>query len=297
MPVYDINGNVSTVYDIDGNELDYAYDGDGNVIYTKSSPVPPVDPKYDFDRYTVTDLFNYGLSNSQAFAVYDGKIAQVKQSNAIHIIDIQTGTKIKEVAMATGHGNSCQFSDEFYEEDDEFPLFYVRNDGVWMYRINGTSSELIKKYAFSSSIIGTYVAGFGVDSNNKRFYTLSYSEGDYSTKTGLLRICVWDMDDETDNGNGTYSFGLLDTKDLTWFDKYQAIQGCCYHDGYLFVATGQANPQKVAIIDVSNLTIEHTLSFSSGGEIEGCAWVGNDYMIVGQNPNSITYKKVEFATV
>ena len=293
MAVYDANGNaLSAVYDASGAELNYAYDENGNVIYSKSEPSPP---SYDYDDYSVSSLFTYGISNAQAFAVYNGVIAQVKQTDAIHLVDISTHTKIREVAMDTGHGNSCQFSNEFYDENDEFPLFYVRNDGIWVYRITGTSSTLVKKYAFSTDDIGTYVAGFGIDSENSRLYTASYTEGDYLTKTGLLRICAWDMDDETDNGDGTYSLALITSNDLTWFNNYEAVQGCCYRDGYFFIACGYGTGQQyVVLVNTSTLLIDHVISLT-GAEIEGCAWVGDDYMIVSQNPNSITYKKVEFA--
>lgn len=297
MAIYDGNGNqLPAVYDGGGVELEYAYDGLGNVIYSKEAPVPPSPPKYDYDDYSISDLFTYGVGSAQAFAVYNGVIAQVKQTNALHIVDISTQSKIKEVAMDTGHGNSCQFSEEFYNLNDEFPLFYVRNDGIWVYRITGTASSLIKKYAFSTDVIGTYVAGFGVDSANKRLYTVSYTEGTYTSKTGLCRFCAFDMDDVTESGDSTYSMKLLYSYDSVWFDRFEAIQGACYHDGYLFVATGMTGSQQyIVLFDVTTGTISHVITIGNTVETEGCAWVDNDYMIISQNPNSITYKKVEFA--
>ena len=291
--VYDVNGDVvGSLYDVGGDEINTAYDVGGDVVYNGSAP------QRDYDNYTISSMFSLTGNKMQSFAVYGGKIAQVRETYALYIIDIATQTKTKEVTMDMGHGNSCQFSDEFYDQEDEFPLFYVRNSGVWSYRITGTTSTLIKKYAFSSNIIGTYVAGFGIDCENRKFYTASYTTGDYETKTGEMRICVWDMDDLTDNGDDTYSMALLDTNDFSWFDNYEAIQGCCFHDGYFFISTGlPGTSQYVVLVSPSTLTIDHVVSLATTTETEGCAWVNDDYMIVGQNPSAIVYSKVEFATV
>lgn len=292
MSVYNMSGDrLLDLYGCDGSTIESAYDVNGELVFSGSE----AQPGYDYDRYNIADMFTYSQSNMQSFAVYGGIIAQVKQTDAIHILDIDTHEKLREVAMDTGHGNSCAFSDEFYEEGDEFPLFYVRNAGVWVYRITGTTSELIKKYAFSADIIGTYVAGFGIDNANRRFYTASYTKGDYVSKDGLLRICEWDMDDVTDNGDGVYSMALLASNDLTWFDNYEAVQGCCYHDGYFFIACGYGSGQQyVVLVDTATITIAHQVSLT-GEEIEGCGWYNNEYLIAGLGYNTIAYKAVTFA--
>ena len=291
MSVYNKNGiALNAVYDKSGAELQSAYNKSGEVIFTAS------EPQYDYDDYSITNLFSLSGSNYQGFAVYDGKIAQARENYALYIVDIATGTKIKEVSMDMGHGNSCQFSDEFYSESDEFPLFYIRNDGVWVYRITGTASTLVKKYSFSSDVIGTYVASFGIDTEHRKFYTASYTEGTYESKTGRMRICVFDMDDVTDLGDNVYSMALLDSNDFDWFTKYDAIQGSCFHDGYFFISCGLPNTQQyVVLVDKDTLTIAHEVTTGNTTETEGCAWVGNDYMIIGQNPSNIAYKKVTFA--
>lgn len=291
MSVYKINGEeLSTIYGISGDSLEQGYDISGSVVFRKSAP------ERDYSNYTVSPMFTYSGNKMQGFAIYDGKIAQAREGYALYIIDIETQTKLKEVSMDFGHGNSCQFSNEFYAEDDEFPLFYIRNDGVWVYCITGTSSTLIRKYSFPAEIIGTYVAGFGVDSDNMRMYTASYTQGDYITKTGQMRICAWDMSDVAEVDSNTYTMTLIDSNDFEWFTNYDAVQGCCYHDGYFFIGCGYttASRQDIVLVDVSTLEIAHVVELN-GSEVEGCSWVNDDYMVVGQNPTNITYRKVEFA--
>lgn len=294
MAIYDKNGNaLNYVYSKSGNPLSVAYNKSGSVIYDSSEPSAK---EWDYTDYTISTLFQYAISSSQSFAIYNGKIAQIRENDGLHIIDISNGTLLKKVSMDMGHGNSCQFSDEFYNQDDEFPLFYERNDGIWVYRITGTTSTLIRKYSFPSSEVYTYVSGFCIDSENRKLYTASYTEGDYVSKTGLMCICEYDMDDVTDNGDGTHSMAILRQNTFIWFDRFQAVQGCCYKDGYFFICTGYTGntTQNVVLVDVSTLTIAYTVSLGAGAETEGCAWT-DDYLVVGQRVNTYSYKKIEFA--
>lgn len=291
MGVYSKTGNaINSVYSKGGILLNIAYAISGAVVYRRGT--------IDYSDYEESTLFRYAQSNMQGFAYFNGKIAQVKEGSALQIIDISTGEKLKDVTMDMGHGNSCQFSTEYYADDDEFPLFYVRNEGVWVYRITDTTSTLIKKYSFSPDIIGTYVAGFGIDDANRRFYTASYTEGTYQSKTGLMRICSWDMDNEVDNHDGTFSFALIDSNDFSWFDRFDAVQGCCFYNGYFFISCGlNGTIQYVVAVNPSTLVIDHLITYSGTQETEGCAWIDFDTLIVGQKVNTYTYKRLVFSIV
>ena len=121
MPVYDKNGEIlSAVYNKNGNIITIAYDKSGNVIYNQSNPQKK---EWNYADYSVSTFFQYPISSAQSFSIYDGKIAQIQENNSLHVIDIESGEKIRNVTMDMGHGNSCQFSDEFYNQDDEFPLY------------------------------------------------------------------------------------------------------------------------------------------------------------------------------
>ena len=289
MAVYSKSGEqLNSLFDKEASNVSVAYDINGNVVFGRES-------HRDYKTYSIENLFTYAVGKAQSFAIFGNKIAQVVEDDSLYIIDIATHNKVKSVAMDMGHGNSCQFSTEFYDENDEFPLFYIRNSGIWVYRIVDTSSQLIKKYSFPTSVIATYVAGFGLDSVNKKLYTVSYTEGDYISRTGMLRVCSWDMTSETENEDGTFSPAYLDHVDYEWWDKYSAIQGCCYHDGYFFVANGYTDitTQFVVMFDTDTLELSYKIDVP-GGEIEGCSWFGDDYLVTQQRSNA-RYKKVIFA--
>ena len=291
MAIYSLNGDgINSAYGFDGEALPTAYDIDGDLVYSQTPP------QRDYDNYTISSMFTYGSSAMQGFAIYNGIIAQIREGYTLHLIDIATKSLIREVALDDmNHGNSCQFSDEFYDENDEFPLFYERSNRINVYRITGTTSTIVKQYSFPTETLGTYVAGFGIDCENRKFYTASYTEGDYTTKTGLLRICVWDMDDVTEIDTNVYRMAFISSNDLTWFTTYDAVQGCCFHDGYFFIATGMHASQYVVLVDGETLTIAHSVLITGTAEIQGCGWADDDYMVVGQN-HTIVYKKVEFGT-
>ena len=288
MAIYGIGGTaLNDAYALDGTALDNAYSVEGDAVFDKDVPA--------YSDYEITSMFTYSANSLQGFAYSNGVIAQCREGDALHMIDLETQTLLYKVTMSFDHGNSAQFSNEYYAQDDAFPLFYVRANGIYVYRIVGTGSELIHKYSFPTAQIGTYASGFGVDSVNRRIYTVSYTEGDYTTKTGLCRFCAWDMDNYTVNENGYYVMNMLYSHDSTWFDIHNAIQGCCYHDGYLFVGNGYSSgAQYVTLFDVTDGTIYSDIPLGSG-EVEGCAWVDDDYLIVGQKPTNISYSKITFA--
>ena len=213
MAIYDIYGNeLSAVYDIEGNELDSAYDLSGNLVFTKEQPTTP---SWDYDDYTITDLFSKsgGLSGSsfQAFDVYNGVIAQVRHSSYLCLIDLATGNIINSgMSCQVGHGNSFSFSRQFYADGDEFPISYA-TDGyryVYINRVTRNGCTLLKTYKTNYNSYGGYLMGAVPSSDGKTLYTLGYTFEDYTSDregTNLVKIATWNMENETDNGDGTYT--------------------------------------------------------------------------------------------
>lgn len=303
MAIYDIYGNeLSSAYDIEGNELDSAYDLSGDLIFSKTQPVPP---SWDYDDYDITDLYNKsasGLSGSsfQAFDIYNGVIAQVRHSSYLCLIDLLTGNTINGgMTCQVGHGNSFSFSRQFYADGDEFPISYA-TDGyryVYINRVTRNGCTLLKTYKTNYNSYGGYLMGAVPSSDGKTLYTLGYTFEDYTSDregTNLVKIATWNMENETDNGDGTYIPQFVSEITMPFID---CIQGCQLYDDLIFASSGingRAN-QNVYLIDPSTAEIKHTISMGGTSEIEGCAWINNDYLLVGQGYSTIAYKKVTFA--
>ena len=299
MAIFDTNGIVVTsACDIEATELDYAYDIEGNIVFTKGTP------SYDYDNYNISDLFTLsasGLSGSsfQAFDIYNGIIAQVRHSSYLCLIDLATHEVINSGMFCNvQHGNSFSFSRQFYSDEDEFPLSYSTMGYKYIYinRVTRDECTLLKTYKTDPTGYGGYIMSICPTPNGKTMYTMGYTFEDYMSDRGgtnLIRIAKWNLENETDNGDDTYTPQFVSENTMPFFP---CIQGTQLHDGLLFASSGiSGTSQNVFIIDPETATIKHTVSLGTSGEIEGCAWANDEYLVVGQSPQTIRYRKVSFA--
>lgn len=293
MSVYDKNGLIlSDVFEVSGESVETAYDINGAVIFRKQTG-------RNYDTYTISTMFSNAGSNHQAFSIFNGIIAQIIANDKIRLIAMTTGSAIgADISAHVGHGNSCQFSSVYYNPNDEFPLLFSTDTyrRVYVNRITRTSSELLKTYFFDVAQSG-YILGIGINDSNDRLFTVGYTYENYNSDMGgenKIHVSVWDLTQETDNGDGTFSIPRISTKIIDWFP---CVQGSCYHDGYMFVSSGVfGGLNRVFLINQTTGIIEHTVSMGNNIEPEGCAWVNDEYLVVGESPNNITYKKVEFGS-
>ena len=298
MALYSLLGNViGDAYDKVGVSINKAYNISGEAIYNASR---------DYSTYSISDLFGIsgsGLSGStfQAFDIYNGVIAQVRHSSYLCLIDLQTHNIINSgMACQVGHGNSFSFSRVFYNANDEFPLSYATDGYKYVYvnRVTRQGCTLIKTYKTDPTGHGGYLMGAVPSHDGKTLYTLGYTFEDYETDrsgTNLVKVAKWNLQNETPNGDGTYLPEFISESTIPFI---LCIQGCQYYDGMIFASSGlNGTSQNVFLIDPENAQIKYTVQIGNTTETEGCAWVGNDYLIIGQNPNTISYKKVEFAEV
>jgi len=285
--VYDYEGNPYLVaYDINGDSLLTVYDINGS----------PIALKNDYSNYTFAELINKGPVGSdwiQGIAYYDGVIFQLGD-NKFQTIDMETGEYITDgyATMANaGHGNSAQFSNEFYSNSDRFPLLYVSTNNqtpnyVRVYRMTDTTATLIKSYLLNTSEDG-YFTDSCVDSENEYLYTIGYLEENWQTQTAgnVLVLTKRDLNDLTDNGNGIYTAKLLSRMELSYWEY--AAQGCCFYDDYIWMTFGGgSSPNNIYAIDPETGVKAYTVTIPNNREPEGLAWVldktDSPWMLVGQ---------------
>ena len=294
MPVYDADGNTLTaVYDANGQELNHAYDASGQEIYYKSSPVPS--KSYDYDDYTISSLFNLSGSSYQGFAIHNGIIAQFQANDKVTLVSVNGETIAPQMYCRSYHGQSAFFTDDYYEQGDEFPLLVVMGSytNQWVNRITRTGATLIKTLYIPTTVeYGGYKLANAYDPSTKKLYMFGYTTSNYNDDEGgtnKLILSTWNYANLIDNGDDTYTPTLIS---VVQRDFVKCVQGSDYRDGLLWVTS--VNGQRVYAFDPVTAEIKHTITFG-GSEIEGCNWVDDDYLLVGQNPTNIAYKKVEFA--
>lgn len=287
--IYDVSGNVlSDAYTVDGINLDTVYDIDGNVVFTKGSHV-------DYSNYSIGIYCTVTLTPTQGFDIHNDIIFQFMSNDRLATINSKNYSIINDnISTACDHGNSASFSDEYYEDTDEFPLIYVTGTNkVYVNRVTQTSSELIRTYTLPSEKIG-YSASSCLDFENEILYMAGYSENSYSDENGGSNktvISKWDMSNLTNNGDGTYTPAFISSYERPFI---RTIQGLQFHDGMLWISSGGSNDRGyVYALNPVNGELLYTVDSGTTTEIEGISFISDREMVFGLQGGA--YKKVTFS--
>lgn len=208
-----------------------------------------------------------------------------------------TGSIItSNIDITSDHGDCATFSRTKYANSDTYPLLYVSADTspyIFINRVTDTSAELVKTYKMSYEVAGYHFCGT-YDWDNNIMYTIGTVKDDYISPTdNPCIVCKWDLSNETDNGDGTFTPALLSTYQRPFI---YVMQGEQYHDGYIWIGSGYGTgTQYIYAMNPDTGNIEYTLKMPITTEIEGLSWQKEndiDYMVVGFQGGK--YYKVTF---
>ncbi len=196
------------------------------------------------------------------------------------------------------HSNSVSFGNEYYDENDEFPLLYTnvynsyqtsedRLEGVCgVYRITRSGS------VFASSLVQVIKIGFTENVLLWKSYpgkTDVRPYGNFAVDKDGSTLWAFTMRDK-EKTTRYFSFALPKLKDGVYCEKYGCsvvtleetdvrssfdapysnfLQGACFADGLLYSTEGFTDsvsaPAKMQIIDVKNKEVYAVLDFYSYG--------------------------------
>lgn len=263
-----INNNVTDVVEnirkdmfaINGTDRAYNYEGE----------------KIDVNKYgyDIEELWNFSNPTTQgtyvkeASAYNNGVVFKCYHTDLMQLYDFSDGSKIAEFPITCGHGNSIDFSNEYYNSSDEFPLAYISSDQtpaeVYVNRITLSGATLIRTLTFPAARTG-YYANHCLDNVNNVLYMMGYKNEDYQTPADGNHMIVtkWDLSNLTDNGDGSFTPEYIDEFTLPFIDT---TQGRAFLNGKMFVMS--SNPYvpsdgrytKVYVIDVGGQRISNILS-------------------------------------
>lgn len=101
----------------------------------------------------------------------------------------------------------------------------------------------------------------------------------YNTSDPFL-ISKWDLNDLTENGDGTYSPANLQTISITP-PSNRYFQGLKFHDGLIWYGNGNGGvPSYIRAVNPDTGIEEYVIDLNTNTEVEGVAWV-DDYESVG----------------
>lgn len=211
--------------------------------------------KHGIEINTLYEMNPY-TSSSQGFDIYDNYIVQLYNNQGIEIKNYSTGEHISWIEL-TGfnHGDTCQFSNEKYDNNDLFPLLYVVSDTtpsiVRVIRIiDTTHASIIRNYTLGDANETGYYSGQCFDFENNLIYSFGYKENSFRDSTNNKTIvAVYDMNKLSEISNNNYRPELIDNYEMQFIYCVQGqkfINGMCYLlSSYLY--TEQTN--KIYVYD------------------------------------------------
>lgn len=220
------NGKFSqAVADITGEGMDCTVDGKKIDLSVQKFGVKQL---YDIPWRTGVTVSNQGIDSA------NGTLFILWSDGYVSLVNINTGALIAAYEIESGHGNACQFSDEYYDASDDYPLLYCYDydHRVYVNRVTTSGATLIKTY--NLPIDGYRLSG-GYDAVSKKLVTVHYkSDSSTSGENNYCVLSVWDLLTATEN-DGEYVPALVSEVKIPFIP---VIQDCKYYKGLLYITSG-----------------------------------------------------------
>lgn len=225
---------------------------------------------YDGSSLTSQDIETFG---GYLFVSFSG-IEQIK------IYSLATHELLDSIEIEMQHGTGMQFSNDFYDENDEFPLLYV---GGWTTNQINVIRILKENESWTASIIkkliiptseGYYLAP-SIDNENNLLYCYGYKNNSnqaYNNKMILLKCDLSNLSENQDNTFTPYILNRIET------DYMGVTQGRKYFNNRLYVGfsnTSSPHNSRLVAIDVNNgqTKTDVDLSGVTSSENEGVCYI------------------------
>ena len=276
-----LNGEVEALRAAVGEGGDYTVDGAAVNLQKQKYSVKQL----GFWSPPIADITLGNVYAHQGMTICNGVVFQLYSNDVLVLMDYTTGNTIAELGVKSDHGDTLDFSNDYYAEGDEFPLAYITADSntakVYVTRITRTATQLVKTYTFPLEKTGFY-AGHSLDPLNRIIYQVGYSENSFGTDengTNYMIVSVWDLKEaETDNGDGTFTPAFVRSFKTPFI---QTVQGQAYINGLIACVSSHnqyptnsrvvfIDPDKDKIVSVMS---EFPNNIKNDLELEGIAFV------------------------
>lgn len=278
MAIYKSNGlPLTSAHELDGDSVIAVYDAEGTIVFS---------PSVNYKDYSFTQKWaSKGISSTQGFDVYDGKVFWVSKSgnssadSNCYVWNLSDGSQALDtpyITIYSWHGNNLCFNfPELYASSAYTPNCYINTLSD-----DFTTATLTKTLALNDGSIDCDAC---LDESDKTIlWTLGHTANS-SNPNAPFYISKWDLEHLTDNGNGTYTPQLLQKVELPQPVCFY-FQGCKMHDGLIWFASGYAGSSTQAYVYAVNPNIGsyvYTIDCETTSEPEGVAWVSDNSVAGG----------------
>lgn len=281
MSVYDLDGEtLSDIYNKVGTSLNNAYNKSGNVVFAKGQVI-------DYTNYSYMQIWaSKGVGSTQGFAIYDGKVFWISKSGNstipanCYVWKLSDGSQAlssQPITVQTGHGNSIDM--------DSMTMYSATaysggNVYISSFSNDFLTNTLTKTLALPTSSDNTTAHGCDacLDETDKSILWSIHHTVALTDRDTPWEIRKWDLDNLTDNGDGTYTPQCLQTVSVAQPSNSPYFQGCAFHDGIFWYANGYSDSSGAYVFGVNPNTGEYlyTIDCETTTEPEGVYWLADE---------------------
>lgn len=272
--IYDAFGyEVFAVCNSYGNDALKAFDVTGTKVFENTK---------DYSDYSFIEVWSEktGDYNSQGFDIKDGKVFWISKSGNetipadCYVWNLSDGSQAFDEPYITvygGHGNNISFSSDKNE--------LIATPAYAPSRVYINSFTQNYEMSLSKTLIlndGSTNCDACYDPNNSNIMFSLGHTGSSSDLTAPFYISKWDLSRLTDNGDGTYTPLRISRVSTPQPANSFFFQGCKFHDGLLWFASGYYTGESAAMVygvNPASGNVVATINCDTTKEPEGLAWV------------------------
>lgn len=262
----------------------------------------------DFLKTEIADISNYHLHLNQSMTIYNNYVFLFNEGGNGIVVDYSNKNILGSFAISPNeknHFNSAQFTDIYYDTNDDFPLLLIsrcgNSDGTstdydecLIYRVvssNGTFTfTLVNSISFNGR---TYGANWGIDNNRNILFMSSSTNGNYAIReNNPLGFWAFNMPSRTEIISETPI--TLTNEDIIGYmeSDFAILQGMAAKGGMIYEAMQELNGTPTAtamvyVVDVFKGKIISKVPLIINNEPEGVA-IYNGKLYVSQKVGTDT---------
>ena len=193
-----------------------------------------------------TSLSSYLLHRNQSMAIYGGYVFLFQDGGTVTVLDYET----KEIVgmyttpiTETNHQNGAQFSNVFYDNNDEFPLLFVSrastipNNECLIYRVQRNNTT------FTFTLVNTinvtpvvFQPTWAIDNRRNVITALAYTSANYGVETNnFIKVRTWPIPTKAEILSGNAITLNIHDALLEIELPYAAYQQCIMHNGDIYL--------------------------------------------------------------